>query len=413
MSPIQAHVPSSAAHRSADARWSRRAHAAGTSAIRDLLAIVQRSDMLSLAGGLPATGTLPTDDVVAAVERVLGSGADALQYGPTEGDPGLRRWIAAHELEGADQSDVLVTHGSQQALRLLVDALVDPGDVVVVERTSYVGMLQALAPSGARLVAVGSDEDGMVTDELELLVRDGLRPKVVYLAPTFQNPTGTVMSSARRAHLGRLAAQVGMVVIDDDPYRSLGFDTPPERLRDHVPTDLAVTVGSFSKSIAPGLRVGWVHTPAWLTPALVRMKQSIDLHTGSLAQRAVHDLVAQPGWTDERARRQQELHRDRANALAAALERHLGGIARWYAPRGGMFTWVRLDAAAVPDTDGLLPVAIEHGVAYVPGSAFDPFARPSRDLRACFATLDENDLDRAVARLADAVAQLGGPGEVG
>ena len=286
-----------------------------------------------------------------------------------------------------------------------MDALVDPGDTVVVERTSYVGMLQVLTPSGAQLVDVGSDEHGMVCDELELLLASGLRPKLVYLAPTFQNPTGTVLSGERRRHLGRLAAHHGFVVVDDDPYRSLGFEEPPERLRDHVPADLAVTVGSFSKSIAPGLRVGWVHAPEWLTPALVRLKQSVDLHTGSLSQRLVLDLVERPGWCAARAGRQRELHSSRAGALAAALERHLGETARFYEPRGGMFTWVRFDLEGA-DTDALLPLAIEHGVAVVPGSAFDPAGRPSPDARVCFATLDEADLDMAVARLARAVEQL-------
>jgi 2-aminoadipate transaminase len=367
--------------------------------------VVADRDVLSLAGGLPATGTLPTDDVVDAVSRVVTRGAGALQYGPTEGEPELRRWIAQHELEGADPRDVVVTHGSQQALRLLVDALVDPGDTVVVERTSYVGMLQVLHPSGARLVDVGSDEHGMVTDELELLLASGLRPTLIYLAPTFQNPTGTVLSGERRRHLGRLAAQHGFVVVDDDPYRSLGFEEPPERLRDHVPADLAVTVGSFSKSIAPGLRVGWVHAPEWLTPALVRLKQSVDLHTGSLSQRLVLDLVERPGWCAARGARQRELHRARANALGASLDRHLGGIARCDAPRGGMFCWVRLDLLGA-DTDELLPLAIEHGVAVVPGSAFDPLGRPTPDARLCFATLDEAELDLAVARLGLAVEQL-------
>lgn len=387
-------------------RVSHRAASAGSSAIRDLLSIVDSDRVLSLAGGLPATGALPSSEVASAVERLLAGSAEALQYGATEGDPALRRWIAEHELGGVDPAHVLVTHGSQQALRLLVDALVDPGDVVVVERTSYVGMLQALAPSGAVVVDVAGDEHGLVTDELEALLAAGLRPRLCYLAPTFQNPTGTVLSSGRRRHLGRLAREFGFVVVDDDPYRALAFSAPPERLRDHVPDDLSVTLGSFSKTVAPGLRVGWVHAPAWLVDPLVQLKQSADLHTGTLAQQVVRSLVEEPGWLDDHTASVCALYRDRATALVGAIERHLGDAATCTAPTGGMFVWLTLPRLA-DDTDGLLGRALDEGVAFVPGSAFDPLGRPSRSARLCFATLDEVELDLAVERLARAVRRLG------
>lgn len=403
-------TPASAAHPpyplQSSRRVAQRGRNAGSSAIRDLLSLVDSDHVLSLAGGLPANGALPTAEVAAAVGTLLSSSADGLQYGATEGEPALRRWIAAHELGGVDPAHVVVTHGSQQALRLLVDALVDPGDVVVVERTSYAGMLQALAPSGAVVVDVPGDEHGMDTEAFEALLAAGARPTLCYLAPTFQNPTGTVLPSRRRRHLGALAREYGFVVIDDDPYRALAFEAPPERLRDHVPEDLAVTLGSFSKTVAPGLRVGWVHTPDWLVDPVVRLKQSADLQTSSLAQQVVHSLVADDGWFDTHIDAVRELYRHRASVLAGAIRRHLGVSAVCSVPHGGMFVWLTLPELD-GDTDTLLGVALEEGVAFVPGSAFDPGGRPSRSARLCFATLDDHELDLAVERLSRAVARAG------
>ena len=381
---------------------SARAMRSGSSVIRDLLSVVQDDRILSLAGGLPDTGGLPAGEVAAAVERICGAGGAALQYGPTEGEPALRAWIAANELDGADPSDVLVTHGAQQALGLLVDALVDPGDVVVVERTSYVGMLQPLGRAGASIVDVGSDADGMRTEGLEALLRAGARPTLCYLCPTYQNPTGTVLSEDRRRHLGELAARYRFVVIDDDPYRDLGFDPAPSRLRAHVPAELAVSVGSFSKTVAPGLRVGWVHAPRALVDAMVTMKQADDLHTNTLSQRVLLDLLGRPGWRDERTAALVATHRRRGGALIEGLVSRLGARVAVEPMAGGMFVWASFPGCPV-DTDELLARALEHGVAFVPGSAFDHRGRPNRSARLCCATLSPELLDVAAARLAAAV----------
>jgi 2-aminoadipate transaminase len=378
-----------------------RAAGVRSSAIRDLLALTADPRVLSLAGGLPAFETLPADDVTAAVAEVLATERAAIQYGQTEGDAGLRAWIASHELGEPTAERVLVTHGSQQALRLLVEALVEPDDVVVVERPSYLGMLQALATSGAEVVDVACDDDGIDVDELATLLAAGLRPKLCYLAPTFQNPSGSVLPDERRAVLGELAGRYGFVVIDDDPYRELGFGPVPSRLRRFVPDDLAVTLGSFSKTLAPGLRVGWVHGPAWLTPILTRLKQAADLHTNGLGQRVVATLVERPGWLDAAIAQRRTLYRARATAAAGALARHLPDLAV-PTPRGGMFLWLDLGT----DTDELLATGLEHGVAFVPGSAFDHRLRPSTHGRLCYATLDGPDLEEAARRLAAARASI-------
>ncbi len=369
--------------------------------IRDLLSVVDDERILSLAGGLPDSSMLPNDEVARAVLAVTGSTASSLQYGPTEGEPALRAWIARHELDGVDPASVLVTHGAQQALALVVEALIDPGDVVVVERTSYIGMLQPLGRAGAQVVAVASDEHGMCTDELEELLRSGVRPVLCYVCPTHQNPTGTVMPQERRRHLGELAATYSMVVVDDDPYRDLG-PPPPPRLRDVVPERLAVTVGSFSKTVTPGLRVGWVHAPAPLRDAMVRMKQADDLQTATLAQRVLVELLREPGWLDRRTRALTEVYRQRAAALSAALRTRLGGRVSIGPTEGGMFLWATFPGCPV-DTDELFHTALERGVAFVPGSAFDPRRRPSRAGRLCCATMGAEQLDLAAARLAAAV----------
>lgn len=379
------------------------ARAAGlrSSAIRDLLALTASPGVLSLAGGLPASETLPADDVAAATAAVLAADPAALQYGQTEGEAVLRSWIAARELDGVDAGTVLVTHGSQQALHLLVHALVEPDDVVVVERPSYLGMLQALATSGAQVVDVAGDADGIDVDELAALLAAGLRPKLCYVAPTFQNPSGSVLPDDRRAVLGELAARYGFVVVDDDPYRELGFGPVPTRLRAFVPDDLAVTLGSFSKTLSPGLRVGWVHAPAWLVPVLTRLKQAADLHTGTLGQRVVAELVSRPGWLEDAVARRRTLYRRRATDAVVALRAHLPEVVV-PEPRGGMFVWVDLGV----DTDRLLAAGLDHGVAFVPGSAFDHRLRPSTFGRLCYATLDRPDLEEAARRLAGARASI-------
>ena len=383
-------------------RLSVRAGRSGSSVIRDLLSVVDDDHILSLAGGLPDTTRLPGGDVARVVDRVCSGPGSALQYGPTEGEPALREWIAGHELDGADPSRVLVTHGAQQALGLVVEALVDPGDVVVVERASYVGMLQPLGRAGAEFVDVGSDAEGMRTDELESLLLAGIRPVLCYVCPTYQNPTGTVLSAARRRHLGELAGRYGFVVVDDDPYRDLGSVAPPPRLREFVPDRLAVSVGSFSKTVAPGLRVGWVHAPAELTAAMVTMKQADDLHTSTLAQRVLLELLDTPGWLERRIAATVHANRPRARALVDGLTSRLGPRVEVDPVDGGMFVWATFPGCPI-DTDALFPIALEQGVAIVPGSAFDHRGRPSRSARLCFATLDVDQLDVAAGRLAAAV----------
>jgi 2-aminoadipate transaminase len=381
------------------ARLSTQSSRVRSSAIRDLLEVARRPDTISLAGGLPDPALLPTDEVLAALAKVA-TRADALQYGPTQGELSLRSWVAQHELGGVDPDSVVITQGAQQALSLVVDALVDPGDDVVVERASYVGMLQPLRRAGATLHAVSSDRDGLCTLELSQRLNAGLRPRLVYVVPTHQNPTGAVLSDTRRRHLARLAGAHGVVVVDDDPYRRLG-PPPSPRLGRHVPAALSVQVGSFSKTVAPGLRVGWMHGPDWLVDAVVRLKQSNDLHSSSLSQLAMVELLGRDGWLEQHCERLRRTYRHRSEVLVDALDACSGGHLRVEVPRGGMFCWAEL-GPELGDSDRLAAEALRDGVAVVASSAFDPLGAPGRAVRLGFATSPPDRLAEAARRLARA-----------
>ena len=362
-----------------------------------------------MAGGLPAPESFPVDRLRLAADTVLVGtgryGSEAIQYGPTEGIPALRQWVAeTYQSRGGEcrAEDVLITTGSQQGLDLLSRALVDPGGDVVVEAPSYVGALQALASSEAHLVPIAADRDGLRTDLLEEQLAAGLRPSLCYVVANFQNPSGATLSLDRRRHLAALADQFGFVIVEDDPYGALRFrgsPLPPVRSF----TTLAVTLGTVSKLLAPGLRVGWLAAPPWLHGPLVRLKQAADLHTSTLCQRMAVDVLADDAFMPRHLAGLGPFYGERCDALATALERSLAGRAEFDRPDGGMFLWVRLIDARLPARD-LLPRAVEAGVAFVPGEAFHVDGSGADHLRLSFATLTPDELTEAAARLASALA---------
>jgi 2-aminoadipate transaminase len=379
----------------------RRAREATSSAIRDLLRVAARPDLLSLAGGLPAAELFPVDELRAVALELLSAAPGAravLQYGPTEGSDDLRAQLGA--TYDVPDSQVLVTTGSQQALDLLARTLVDPGDVVVVESPAYLGALQAWRGAGAQLVAIRGDAHGMDVDELAARLARGLRPKLCSVVPNFSNPSGATLAPERRRALARLADRYGFVVVEDDPYRELRFHgepLPPVRSFGAR----VVTLGSASKTLAPGLRVGWAVLPPALVGPFVKQKQAADLHTSTLAQAIVASALRAPWYAGQLARLRDEYGR-RARALGDALVARPGTFVPPDRPAGGMFVWVALrDRGA--DTSGLLAQSIAHGVAYVPGAAFDPAGAPSHRMRLSFATLPPAELEAAVARLEHAV----------
>lgn len=393
---------------------SARARASTSSAIRDLLKLTEQPGILSLAGGLPNAGSFPVDALRdAAVELLDGSGVygpGALQYGRTEGITPLRELVAAHRTSPSDPEHVVITTGSQQAIDLLGRVLVDPGDVVVVESPSYVGALQALRAYDPALVGVPGDGEGLDTAALEGLLIGGLRPVACYVVANFANPTGATLSAARRQHLLELAQRYEFVIIEDDPYGELRFRGEPTTPIRDLPgaAEHVVALGTVSKVLAPGLRVGWAVLPEWLVSPVVIAKQAVDLHTSTLSQHLAVALLADADAQAARVRANAARYGRHAEALQSALAHHLGDALDARPVDGGMFVWARCTDPEV-DTAALLPQAVEAGVAYVPGTAFavgdDDAAVLARHLRMSFATLEPEQFDEAARRLAVALVE--------
>jgi 2-aminoadipate transaminase len=371
------------------------------SPVRDILAVTSRPEVVNFAGGLPAPELFDTEGMAAAYRDVLAESAGrALQYATTEGEPVLREALAARYRArglptGAD--DVLVTTGSQQALSLLATALVDPGDVVLVEDPCYLAALQVFRLAGARVVAVPGDEGGVDPDALEELV-GRTRAKLFYTVPTFQNPTGRTLPSERRAAVAAVAARLGLWIVEDDPYGELRFEG--ERLpwiaAHPGAEDRTALLGSFSKVMAPGLRLGWLRAPAGLRRACAVAKQAADLHTPTVNQLAAARYLADRDL-DAHVARVAAAYRERRDAMLAGLPDALPEGSTWNRPEGGMFLWARLPSSY--DTTALLPRVVEQDVAYVPGAPFYAGEPDRATLRLCFVTQTPEEIREGLRRL--------------
>jgi 2-aminoadipate transaminase len=373
------------------------------SAIRDLLASARVPGMLSLAGGLPEQSTFPRELLAKAAELRLQTG-DVLQYSTTEGDERLREHIAHYETKRqnrvVDPGDVVVTTGSQQALAMLAAIVADAGEIIAVPHPCYLGALQTFQAAGLRSHAVDITGGHLDLDRLEAELVGGLRIKAMYVVANHGNPDGSRLDDATNRRLAALADAWGFWLIEDDPYRELWFDTPPAlSLAAH--TGNAIALGSFSKSIAPGLRVGWLVASGDAFAAVVRTKQSLDLHTSSLSQALIADVLDHDGWFDSHTARLRSMYSSRRDALVGALVSTFGDRIQFASPSGGMFAWAELTEV---DTDALLPAALEEGVCFVPGVEFDSGGGSLTNwLRLSYATVDEERLGEAVRRLSLAV----------
>jgi 2-aminoadipate transaminase len=340
------------------------------SAVREILKVAERPDILSFAGGLPAPELFPVEEITAAHAEVLRlDGSGALQYSTTEGYAPLRAWIAEHLRHRgipARPEELLVTSGSQQGIDLVARVFLDPGDVVLVESPTYLAALQAFAAYQVRLVAVPSDDDGMQVDRVAALIA-AHRPKLIYLVPSFQNPKGTTLPPARRVALVALAAAHRVAILEDDPYGELSFAGAPPRPIAADSHGNVLYLSTFSKTLAPGLRIGWLWGDAAIVRKATIAKQAADLHTATLAQRATTALLARFDYQAHVARIR-EVYRERCHTMLTALTEHMPDGCRWVVPTGGMFIWLQLPAGL--DAEALLPAAIARKVAFVPGSAF-------------------------------------------
>lgn len=396
-------------------RLAARAAQMNPSLIRELLKLSEQPGVRSMAGGLPQAAAFPLPAVREAMQRILGqaqSAQAALQYGPSEGHGPLRDWVAAYlRAKGipAQAAQVLITAGSQQGLDLAGKVLIDPGSRVLVEQPTYLGALQAFKPYEPLFKALPADAHGV--DPAALAAAQGAR--LAYLVPSFQNPSGHSLSGSRREELAAAAMQAQVPLIEDDPYGELWFDAPPPAPLASRWPEGTLYLGSFSKMLAPGLRVGWLLAPAALYPKLLQAKQAADLHTGSLAQRLIAELLTGGSFRLEAHLQTLRAHLRRSrDALHAALQKHLGGYGvahgvaapacRWRVPAGGMFIWLELPAHV--DTLALLPQAIAAGVAYLPGAAFFAEGARGNTMRLSFATLPPDEFEPAVAALARVLA---------
>ena len=396
VAPAFAPVPSLAA----------RARSIGGSPVRDILAVTARPEVINFAGGLPAPELFDAQGVAEAFGSVLaGASAQALQYSTTEGEPALRSALAARTAARGlptDADDILVTTGSQQALSLLATALLEPGDVVLVESPCYLAALQVFAFAGARVVAVPGDGDGVDPEALEeLAVRE--RPKLLYTVPTFQNPTGRTMPADRRAAVAAVAARRGLWIVEDDPYGELRFEGErvPWIASYEEAADRTVLLGSFSKVMAPGLRLGWLRAPGELRRACVVAKQAADLHTPTLNQLAAARYLADRDL-DAHVARVAGVYRERRDAMLAGLPEALPEGSAWTRPEGGMFLWARLPEPY--DTTALLPQVVRHDVAYVPGAPFYACEPDRSTLRLCFVTQTPEEIREGLRRLGQGLA---------
>jgi 2-aminoadipate transaminase len=392
-------------------RFAARTQRMTSSIIRELLKLTEQPDVISFAGGLPAPEVFPVAEMTAAAERVLREhGSEALQYGPTEGYRPLRELLARHMHRYGIQvsaDHVMVTTGSQQALDLIGKLLINPGDRILTEEPTYLGAVQAFTGYQAEYVTVPIDEDGLRIDRLEQALRVG--PKFLYILPNFQNPGGVTLSLERRRRLVELADRYGTPIVEDDPYGQLRYEgehVPPlvkldaehQRRSREVDgfTGNVLYLGTLSKTLAPGLRVGWIVAPEEVIQRLVQMKQGADLHTSTFAQALAHE-TAREGFLDRHVRRIRKVYGERRDAMLAALERHFPPEVRWTRPQGGLFLWARLPDGL--DSALLLRQALAQKVAFVPGAPFFPAGGGRETLRLNFSYCTPQLIEEGIGRL--------------
>ena len=379
-----------------------RAQRLNPSTIREILKLTERPGIISLAGGLPAAETFPVEAMAQATSRVLrDTPREALQYAASEGYGPLRKWVA-QELAGqglrVEAAQVLITTGSQQGLDLVGKVLVDPGSAVAVEQPTYLGALQAFAPYEARFLPLQGDDEGPLPQAL----REASDARFAYLLPNFQNPSGRCIPLARREALVQAAASVGLPLVEDNPYGDLWYDEAPPPPLAAAAGDQAVYLGSFSKVLAPGLRLGYLVAPALLYPKLLQAKQAADLHTPSFNQRVVHEVVRE-GFLQQHVPTIRRRYRAQRDAMEAAMHRWLPAGCRWVRPSGGMFFWLTLPSGL--DATALLAKAVDAGVAYVPGAAFYSADARADTLRLSFVTVDTVRIEEGVRLLGGVLAQ--------
>ncbi len=396
-----------------DERYALRTDNIGSSAIRELLKLTSLPDVISFAGGLPAPEVFPIEKFKEAAEVVLTEmGETALQYGTTEGYQPLREMIARNASKYGIQisaDNVLITTGSQQALDLLGRIFINRGDRVLVESPTYLGAIQAWNAYGVKYVSIPFDENGMRTDLLESRLRTGL--KFIYVLPNFQNPTGVTLSRERRKQLVDMADAYGVPIVEDDPYGQLRYEgehLPPVVVLDdemrakEVPiySGNVIYTSTFSKILAPGLRLAWVVAPSEVIRKLVQAKQGADLHTSTFNQYLAYE-VANSEWMKTHICLIRKTYRERRDVMIQALKEYMPEGVQWTEPKGGLFLWVTLPKAV--NTTEIFPKAVEAKVAFVPGASFHPLGGGENTMRLNFSNTKPELTVEGIKRLAKVI----------
>jgi 2-aminoadipate transaminase len=397
-------------------RYALRMERMTSSTIRELLKLTQRPEIISFAGGLPAAEYFPVERFQEACEYVLAEQAhQALQYGPTEGYMPLREMIAARLAQHGPcitADNVMITSGSQQALNLIGALLINPGDRVLVEQPTYLGAIQAFTQYQTSYIGVPTDHDGICTGHLPEALRHG--PKFMYILPNFQNPAGVTISYERRVELIRLAQEQGVPIVEDDPYGALRFEG--ETIKPLVAIDAELTghngdcytgnviyLGTFSKTLAPGLRIAYVIAPPQVISRLVQLKQAADLHTSTFNQMVIYE-VSKDGFIDQHIDKLRQVYRKRRDTMLAALDRYMPGEVDWTHPEGGLFLWMHLPEGMSDRT--FFEAAVERNVAFVPGSAFFTIPDPPPTARLNFSCMDETHIVEGIKRMHEAYQEV-------
>ena len=390
--------------------YAARTHGMAASQIRALFAVANRPEVVSLAGGMPYVSALPLDVIAENAGALMAEHGDqALQYAGAQGDPALREQIVdIMALQGvrAHADDVVVTTGSQQALDLVTRIFVNPGDVILCEAPSYVGALQAFISYQADIRHVAMDEHGLVpealAEALDRLAAEGRRAKFLYTIPSFHNPAGVSQPQRRREEILAICQAAGVLVLEDDPYGLLGFDGEVPRALRADDDEGVIYLGSFSKTFAPGLRVGWACAPHAVREKLVLASEATMLNSSTFSQLLVSRYLANHPWMDQ-VKTFRELYRDRRDAMLDSLEQLMPDGTTWTKPGGGFYVWVTLPDGM--DATAMLPLAVTGRVAYVPGTAFyaDGQGRSSMRLSYCFP--DPERIREGVRRLAAVIEE--------
>jgi len=384
-------------------RLARRTHSLGGGEITAILALAGATDVITFSGGFPDPATWPTDVLSSIAARLIREDAGvALQYAATEGVASVRDYVSgrlgAQEGQAPGPGELMITSGGIDCMELVAKSYLDPGDVVVVESPTYLGGIMAFRGYEADVRGVPMDDDGLRVDVLASQLAGGLRPKLVYTIPDYQNPTGLSLSAERRTALVTLARQYGFLILEDVAYRELGFGEPPPPSMWSMAPDVVLQAGTFSKIFSPGFRMGWAAGPAEIITRLGVAKQNSDQCAGALGQRMMEEY-GRSGEMDRQIQRSRALYARRAELVTQALAVHLPAGSTWTTPHGGFYVWVTAPEGA--DTVALSAAASQRKVAYVPGRPFYPDGSGANQIRLAYSRVADDQIDEGIRRIGE------------